>query len=289
MVNPSQHLILAVDLDGTLLFENDRIHLRDVELLKRGLPLTLVLATGRSLSGVRLPMQENGIVGEDQYLPYALVLNNGSLLFLPGETLLEHHPFPPELATWLAETACRSTGISIVLQGVRQDWLIDWSGQGMSAAKRYGFRPEILQPTDPLPEFNKMMCISDQPAQLQQLAAGFQAARVECNFSLADIYEITPFQVNKASGLKRMVAALRLAGAPLVAVGDGHNDVAMLALADLACVPKNGQAYLQQTAQLVFDRLENGVLQPVIEAALQSLPLTEALQRKLRDSIVTSG
>lgn len=285
--NPS--LILAVDLDGTLLFENDRIHPRDVELLKRSLPVTLILATGRSLTGTRLPLQANRLAREDQPLPYALVLNNGSLLFLPGEVLLEHHPFPAHLATRLVDTASRYPDVSIILQGVHQDWLVDWNGQGIQAATRYGFRPDMLQPTDPLPVFNKMMCVSSQPARLHQLAADLESAPLERNFSLEDIFEVTPQQINKASGLQTLVKALHLPNTPLVAVGDGHNDVAMLKLADLACVPDNAPAYLKDSAQLVFDRKLHGVLQPALQAALNKLPLPAEVQRQLRDSIATSG
>lgn len=289
MKNLSQHLILAVDLDGTLLLENDRIHPRDVELLTRGLPVTLVLATGRSLCGTRLPLQANGLLADGQRLPCALVLNNGSLLFLPGETLLTHHPFAPQLAARLMDTACRHAGVSIILQGVHQDWLVDFNEQGIQMAARYGFRPEMLQPTDPLPVFNKMLFISDQPALLSQIAADLESAPLERNFSLSDLFEVTPLQINKASGLRAMVTALRLVDAPLVAVGDGHNDVAMLDLADLACVPDNGHAYLKKNAQLVFDRAPHGVLQPVLQTALNTLPLAEAFQRQLRDSIAVSG
>ncbi len=202
---------------------------------------------------------------------------------------MDHHPFAPQLAARLMDTACRHAGVSIILQGVHQDWLVDFNEQGIQMAARYGFRPEMLQPTDPLPVFNKMLFISDQPALLSQIATDLESAPLERNFSLSDLFEVTPLQINKASGLQAMVTALRLVDAPLVAVGDGHNDVAMLDLADLACVPDNGHAYLKKNAQLVFDRAPHGVLQPVLQTALNTLPLAEAFQRQLRDSIAVSG
>lgn len=283
-------LVIAVDMDGTMLFAENRFHPLDVEFLKQDLPLTVVFATGRSLTGLRLPLLINGLVEENQPVPYPLVLHNGALVYLPGEQVYRHFAFNRQTAEELVERMLAFPHeLAVVAQGEGREWLIRTSPYGGPRAIIYGYRPLPWQPGDPLPVFSKLLCISDQPQVLEELARTLQGLPIEGNSSLGDLYEMTPKGVTKATGLSALLPALGLEKVPLITVGDGENDFTMLDMADLACAPANAHPPLKEHAQFVFDRNERGIFHPVLETALQRLPLSQSLQDRLRAVMVASG
>lgn len=290
MKSKSSVLVIAVDMDGTMLFADNRFHPLDVEFLKQDLPLTVVFATGRSLAGMRLPLIVNGFVTEDQPSPYPLVLHNGALVYLPGEQVYRHFAFEPHTAAALVERVLAFPhDLAVVAQGEGREWLIRTSAYGGPRAIYYGYRPLPWQPGEAVPEFSKLLCISDQPPVLEELARFLKDLPIEGNSSLGDLYEMTPKGVTKATGLNALLPALGLQDVPLITVGDGQNDFTMLDMADLACAPANAHPPLKAHAQFIFDRSERGIFQPVLEAALQRLSLPEAVQGQLRAVMVTSG
>ncbi|MEW6180514.1 MAG: HAD family hydrolase [Chloroflexota bacterium] len=283
-------LVIAVDMDGTMLFAENRFHPLDVEFLKQDLPLTVVFATGRSLTGLRLPLLINGLVEENQPVPYPLVLHNGALVYLPGEQVYRHFAFNRQTAEELIERMLAFPhDLAVVAQGEGREWLIRTSPYGGPRAIIYGYRPLPWQPGDPLPVFSKLLCISDQSQVLEELARTLQGLPIEGNSSLGDLYEMTPKGVTKATGLSALLPALGLEKVPLITVGDGENDFTMLDMADLACAPANAHPPLKEHAQFVFDRNERGIFHPVLETALQRLPLSQSLQDRLRAVMVASG
>ncbi|GAP12013.1 predicted hydrolases of the HAD superfamily [Bellilinea caldifistulae] len=286
----SLELVIAVDMDGTMLFAENRFHPMDVEFLKQELPLTVVFATGRSLTGMRLPLLINGLIAENQPVPYPLVLHNGALVYLPGERVHRHFAFEPSVAAVLIERMLAFPHpLAVVAQGEGREWLIRTSPYGGPRAIIYGYRPLPWQPGEPVPVFSKLLCISDQPPVLEELAQILRDLPIEGNSSLGDLYEMTPKGVTKATGLSALLPALGLQDVPLITVGDGENDFTMLDMADLACAPANAHPPLKAHAQFIFDRNERGIFQPVLEAALERLPLAESVQGRLRAVMVTSG
>ncbi|WP_322794271.1 HAD family hydrolase [Bellilinea sp.] len=283
-------LVIAVDMDGTMLFADNRFHPLDVAFLKQDLPLTVIFATGRSLTGMRLPLTINGLIGESEPVPYPLVLHNGALVYLPGQRVHRHFAFEPGIAAELVQRVLAfPQDLAVVAQGEGREWLIRTSPYGGPRAIYYGYRPLAWQPGEALPVFSKLLCISDQPEVLKELEETLRSLPLEGNSSLGDLYEMTPKGVTKATGLNALLPALGVEDVPLITVGDGENDFTMLDMADLACAPANAHPPLKTHAQFIFDRSERGIFQPVLEAAMERLPLPEAVQGQLRAVMFTSG
>lgn len=283
-------LVIAVDMDGTMLFADNRFHPLDVAFLKQDLPLTVVFATGRSLTGMRLPLAVNGLIEESEPVPYPLVLHNGALVYLPGQRLHRHFAFEPDIAAELVRRVLAfPQDLAVVAQGEGREWLIRTSPYGGPRAIIYGYRPLPWQPGEAVPIFSKLLCISDQPPALEELAHILRDLPIEGNSSLGDLYEMTPSGVTKATGLNALLPALGVEDVPLITVGDGENDFTMLDMADLACAPANAHPPLKAHARFIFERSERGIFQPVLEAALERLPLPQAVQGQLRAVMVTSG
>lgn len=272
----SAQTVLAVDLDGTLLLENDRLHPQDTALLKRGLPFTLIFATGRSLSGVRRPLVGNGLSNGGP-VNYPLVIHNGALSYLPGERLLEHLLFSHQVAAALVKVGLGHPEATFLFQGERQVWQLWDTPAGARGIEMYGFEPLMYQPDAAhLPAFSKWMCLSEQRSVLDSVANELEGLPIQGNYSLSNIYEATPQGVDKARGLKKIMVSLGLEEMRLIAVGDGDNDLGMFALADCSFALAHGSEHVRQKADYVIDSSENGLLGPILEREWKGVNFLQA-------------
>jgi hydroxymethylpyrimidine pyrophosphatase-like HAD family hydrolase len=69
-----------------------------------------------------------------------------------------------------------------------------------------------------------------------------------------DRIDVVPAGVDKAAGLRRLLDHLGLAGARLLTIGDGENDLPIFAIADRAVAVANAAAVVRQAADLVAPR-----------------------------------
>ena len=266
------NFVLAVDLDGTLLYRDELIHPNDVALLKQGLPCPLILATGRSLAGVRRPLQANGLL-DSSPVPYPLVLNNGSLSLLPGEKLLHNEPFPLEARRKIIEVCARHPEAMYVFQGPVVNWQLGSTPDGEQGAEMYAYNPLLRTPAElvELP-FGKVVCLSLDRGLREAFARDIDGLPVEGNFSLTNIYEITPRGVNKTFGLKQLLPALGLEDLPLAIAGDGDNDLGMFAAAGYSFAPQTGREMVLQIAGQVIEVQHRGLLEPILETMAEAAP-----------------
>jgi HAD superfamily hydrolase (TIGR01484 family) len=266
-MKPSQ-LVLAVDLDGTLLLENHRMHPQDVALLKQGLPLTFIFATGRSLPGVRRPLLQNGLLNGGP-INFPLVIHNGALTFLPGEELHTHILFPLLVHDEIIQVSLRHPEATFLFQGERQVWQLWETPAGARGVEMYGFEPHVCNPDEmTIPGFSKWMCLSEQKNVLDIVASELAGLAIEGNYSLSNIYEATPQGVDKALGLKNMMSTLALQDARLIVIGDGDNDIGMFALADRTYAPAHAREHVRRAVDFIIDPAEHGLLRPVLEREL---------------------
>lgn len=261
----SEKIVLAVDLDGTLIVDNDNlIHPKDIEILRAGLPFPLILATGRSLASTRYPFEKNGLLNGAP-LPYPLVLNNGGLLYAQNEDPKARFPFPPEVAAELIRIASGYKDATFLLQGIPDVYQLGETESGLRAIHKYGYRPQKYHPELAGMPLTKLMVLSDRRQDLDAMAAAFAHLPIEGNYSLDDIYELTPRGVNKGEGLKKLLAMLGWQDARLVVAGDGENDVCMFAVADQSFAPVTGHEVIRKMADSLIDPRRSGLLAPILE------------------------
>ena len=87
--------IFCFDVDGTLVDEQGVIHPADVALLGAEPPAALFIpCTGRPLEGLRRTFAQFGLFVSSN-IPLPLVLQNGALIYLPGEVQLAYLTSPP--------------------------------------------------------------------------------------------------------------------------------------------------------------------------------------------------
>lgn len=266
--------LICFDVDGTLLDTRDRIHPRDAAILSgvsNGFfPAWLVPATGRPLLSVKRMFARRGLF-ENLPLPLPLVLQNGAALYRPGEQLETYATFEPGIQDHLMEVCFSHPQVTFLLHCIDTIHMLWPHPYGIQAARRYDFDWIPFDPAARVPPYSKVMCLSLQHEDLKAVSrAATRAAgelAVEQAFSMPSILEFTPVGTNKGEGFARLKTALGLDGAPVLAAGDGGNDLALFEQASLAFAPRTSPPDIQARADRVIDVEEEGLLAPMLRAA----------------------
>lgn len=257
--------MISFDLDGTLLNPQGQIHPQDIRLLLSEQPFCFIPATGRPLHSTRKTLALAGLF-EGQKLPFPLVLQNGAVIYAPGEELLAHFDLPPEPQTELVERLKKAKRVTVLLKEIDTIYPLRVTPFGAERVAEYHFN---LCPGVPLkrrPVCNKIMCICEENGPLQEIYESTADLPLERAFSMGSILEFTAQGVNKGFGVKKLVEALGLAGLPFYAAGDGGNDLAILEIADLSFAPLSSPKEIRRRAGKIIDTRENGLLTPLIQA-----------------------
>jgi HAD superfamily hydrolase (TIGR01484 family) len=255
--------VVCFDLDGTLIdpaaSPGSSIHPEDILMLAQDDPPALFIpATGRSRGSVRRTFAENGLF-EGQQIPLPLVLQNGALLYLPGEVEAAYFPFSWPVQEGLIRLAADFPQITFLLLSKELIHLLNPNSFGLEAVQKYEFAVQDFDPSSQV-AYSKVMCISNHPEALASVAQAGQRLPVEGAYSMPSIFEFNPRGVSKASGVIMLLEKMGLAGSLYFAAGDGDNDRVLLESARLAFAPSSSSPEIRQLADYVLDGSQGGLL-----------------------------
>jgi Cof subfamily protein (haloacid dehalogenase superfamily) len=256
-------------MDGTLLDPCGQIHPKDIRLLSNvSLAPRLIPATGRPLESVRRTFARNGLY-IDEKLPFALVLQNGSLLYAANEARLAYYPFDPSVQVELIQLARQFKHVMFLFLGSNDIHVLWPNSFGMKAAEKFEFTVQAFSTHSNKSQFSKIMCISPFPNLLDRLAKPLKSLPVESAFSMSTILEITPKEVNKGSGLQKLLHMLQQVTGTIYAAGDGENDLPMFQLARRSFAPDQASETVKRIASQVINVRLNGLLEPILDSIAQ--------------------
>ncbi len=254
---PTPPVLVALDLDGTLLTEDALLsagHARAVrELLHSGIQVALV--TGR-------PLLTTASIWHELNLRTPAVCFNGGWVGTPaGERA-------PQLQT-LAQAVLSEADVRTIVAAVADidaalcaypdlhTWIMD---REIPLTRRWRefYRTDISIAPDRFAVWHghshKMMVVGE-PAKIPQVAARLShrlGARFPVVISQHDRIEILPPAVSKAWGLARLAAHLGVARTDVWAVGDADNDIEMIDWAGHGCVMGQAEAKVRAHARHVL-------------------------------------
>jgi Cof subfamily protein (haloacid dehalogenase superfamily) len=259
-------LIVCLDFDGTLVDSQGRIHPSDVVILAahhehRG---TFIPATGRPLHSVRHAFERNGVF-VDQPVPLPLVLQNGAALYTPGEELLDHHPFDPEVQAALLEAMRQNRGISFFLFTLGRIHVMWPSETASRMEERFDLDTRPFKAESEARRFTKALCIAPTPKALQAFAEEVAGLPLELRYSLETVLEINQRAIDKAYGLRTLLGHMALTDVKIVAAGDGENDIPLLDAAHVSFAPDTSPEAIRTRVDHVIDRREGGMLKPMLD------------------------
>lgn len=267
--------LLACDIDGTLLGEDDLIPLANVSALAalRDRGVNVVLSSGRALISIRrIAAQMFAPRETDFYIGFNGALVAGGLGSTPvwREVLAQHI---------IADVAEYARQYDLVLQGYVGDEFVVEADSQASRAYAAGTAMErrvVDDMTSALGEGSpKLLVIDDHEVLLHHQAALEDIARSNgqastprfiTTFSKPHFLEIMPAGVTKGEGLRHLCEHLEIPMAQAVAVGDSYNDIEMLQEAGIGVAVANAPAKVKHAADVVSQRSAGeGAVAEVVE------------------------
>ena len=257
--------IVCFDFDGTLVDDRGRIHPKDLALLADPEPpVDFICTTGRPLESLRVTLQKNGLF-VDRPIRWPLVLQNGALIFAPGERKLGFSSFVSALQKEIITIARKSPQISFLFLSDTVVYILGEHSLGLKLARRFEFVIQPFKSEHELLPFSKVMCISDSPAELRTVADQARRMPVDGAYSMPTIFEITPKGINKASGLKKLLKQLGREDEPYFAAGDGENDLELLQQARASFAPAAAPENIKKIVLQLVDVGVDGLFEPILK------------------------
>ena len=262
--------LLALDVDGTLLDSSHTLRPRVAAAVRaaQSSGLTVALATGKLLASVRPLLQEMDVHGPQIVLNGAATqdsITGEPVRFCPlneadRRTVLNavHEAAPDVLVSHFA------------LDGIYMDRKHPWA----KIFDEYGEGPPIYVPnlfTGDLPPAAKIL-ISGPPARLAELRAAVTpllSDRVSITTTTPDFLEFFDPTAGKGKALVALREQLGLPREAVVAMGDGENDLPLLAEAGLAIAMANGAATTRQAAGRIAPSNDEDGVAVVLEDLLR--------------------
>jgi Cof subfamily protein (haloacid dehalogenase superfamily) len=247
---PFPYRLAAVDLDGTLLGPDKRVsadNLRAVRRLQeRG--ARIVIASGRRYQNSLQIYRELGLDGP-------IIACQGALVIDPATSaVLESHPLPPALAAELVTSGQRH-GSTIfyyhrdhIYTGPRNHWTDLY-------ASRLGEEPEYHPDLESLRGADALKIVwYGEPTAMSAMRPGLEAmydGRLSLLSTERENLEFMLPGIDKATGLRAIVAHYGLPLEATLAFGDGENDAPMLRLAGLGVAMDCGNDFAHSAADLI--------------------------------------
>ncbi|MGV1004363.1 MAG: HAD-IIB family hydrolase [Candidatus Nanopelagicales bacterium] len=244
--------LVALDVDGTVLTSDHRVTagVRTAIERVRGRGVQIVLATSRPPVALWPVLDELGM-----YEPAVFIGSQGAVTgsFTAQGVLHVHASFPMPL----------SAARAAVSAGLAQDLAVNWftaerwlvshrDAQVDLEARIVGVDPQTCDLLTETAEPHKLLLIAP-PSAVDRLGvvAGALPAELRAQTSNFNYLEITSRAVDKAAALRRFCVAGGIPLAEVAAMGDGMNDLGMLAVAGFTIAPTNAHPAVLAAVDLV--------------------------------------
>ncbi|MGN0464828.1 MAG: Cof-type HAD-IIB family hydrolase [Lachnospiraceae bacterium] len=264
-----EYLIVASDLDGTLLTDDKKLTDKNKEVIERLIENGgyFVPATGRPISGIPEFLKE--IRG----IQYIILSNGAAVLHMQTGEVIYKNQFEPEEAKEIIKIL-RSFGTMF-------DFYADGVGRieanFLEDLQKYNIEPEIekiikktRKPVESLDEFlEKEQChvekfnmfFSQQEKREEARVALSKIPNILVTSSVKNNLEINAATCNKGNALKALADYLGVDIEKTMAFGDNSNDIAMIKEAGLGVAMKNGSKEARAVSDYIseYSNNESGV------------------------------
>jgi hypothetical protein len=240
--------LVAIDVDGTLLTSRHEVSAASAAAIERvrGAGVEVVLTTSRPPRALWPILEELSLTG-----PAVFIASQGALTgsySSDGQLrILDRQPMPVELAR-VVVAAGRASGMSVNWFAAER-WLVERIDDLVQQeAAIVGCSPEVadLSVEQEGPDKILLLAHAADIARAVRIPEGLVALA-----STATHLEVTRDDVDKARALELVCARLGVVAEEVVAIGDGHNDLGMLAFAGVAVAPANAHPDVLAVADLV--------------------------------------
>ena len=256
------HKILFLDLDATLLRDDNSVSKKNCEAIRKILHKGhyVALSTGRSVASARTVARELGLTAPGCYL----IAFNGAVLYdCAADRTLTQKSLPVEVAHELVERAKRAgiyaqtySNNDIIAPGHTKELDYYLAKSPMT----YKLSKNVMDALEGEP--HKVILIAiDRKERLERFRMRnlkWERGRCTSVFSSRGEYlEYSPSGVSKGSGITALTRILNMPDDCTIAVGDERNDISMIQVAHVGIAVKNAVWELKDVADYVTENDNN--------------------------------
>ena len=264
--NP-QKICIITDLDGTFLPQSKVPLPRDLAAVRKfeAAGGMFTIATGRTVQASKRYPEQLG-------LKSPMIVFNGAAIYDAGQDrIIYTHPLPAAAREMTAKILCDHPASGGEVLCAEDTWVVRNTRREQEHVQVCGVTPRYADVMDVTGTWLKVLFAMDpeqMPAFMDYIASqtfeGVDFIRSDAKF-----YEMLPAGVSKGSALNAYRNLPGMEGFTFVAVGDYHNDLAMLRAADFAVCPQNACDEVKACADLVLSRTcEEGAMAELIDRIL---------------------
>lgn len=272
---PLLYRALVLDIDGTLLDEQEQLHPRTVNAIARAREagVVVMLATGRSHHGTRDIARQLNLD-----MP-AIVYNGAAVYGVLEDRLLSQYWLPEQLVHALLEYA-QATDLLLVVSREDRQSVRNPSAQEQTLLR--GYRNLQAVPFEQLPRSEVLRVTvfsrrhADSAALYEEVRIASKGLPAYCTHfglaalvgfrdSAAQVVDVQPQCEGKAEALHLLRERHGILPAQVVAVGDAGNDIPILQAAGLGVAMGNATPETKQAARRTIGTNETTALAELIE------------------------
>ena len=265
-----QYKLLVLDIDGTLVGKAGTISPENKQALARASAsgVTVSLCTGRSLTGCRPVLAELALNGCHIFYDGALVINPAS----------NHEVFVQELEVTAIKKAVdwsHRQGLDIEIYSSTRYFAEHENWSTETHRKYFNTTPTFVNYPDLLgrERIIKIGAVANSSAEREKITNFCREFQGIFNFSWvtspsfpdAEFINIVSPQVSKGRAVSELAGYLGIARAEIIAVGDGKNDISMLAAAGFGVAMQNSPDTLKSIAGYITTDVEENGLAAAVE------------------------
>ena len=256
--------LVAIDVDGTLVGEDDWIPPENVAAVRNALAagIRVVLATGRAYEGVRSIIKQLGLTDP-------LVLLGGSIVQTASGDILKSYPMPVAQVKAVYDF-CRLHGLSVRAQSPYGSYFLLTTPEHPDmeiilrrlrewAPYDYGFTHDYARL--PVRGINKVTIVFDTVEQMRRLRPEM-CATLRCMThvqAFKNWIEITSEGTTKLRGIKYVARMMGIKRQSIAAIGDNENDLELVKWVGFGIFAGSAADDLKPAARVVTPAGEHAV------------------------------
>ena len=254
----TKYKMIAIDIDGTLLTPEKKIHIQTKEDIKEAYNkgVIICICTGRAYPAAKRYVDEL-----DLQIP--LILYNGSrIISRDGKEIIFNKTIDKEISNSVFDIINMNDGTCCF-------WKDDalYFNKNNEYTVYYenltGIKPTIINDYDEslFTNINKFIWF-DTPQNLEFIKNNILngVVGIDCFKSQSHILEIVPNNVNKGEAIKILSNHYNIDISQVIAIGDDENDKSMIMAAGLGVAMENGKDCVKEVANYITSsNEENGV------------------------------
>lgn len=255
--------LIAIDIDGTLLNENNELTQPTIDAIKaaRAKGVKVVLCSGRPLAGIRPYLEPLGISGDEEYV---LAYNGSVAETVSGKVIFKMGiNFEDFLQI---EMMSREMGVHFQIETTKEIFVTNKniSKYTVFEAQLVNLPIKSITPEDVTKEtdITKMMYV-DEPDKIELAQENLPQSiknRMKVVRSTPVFLEFMNHNAGKGNALQSLTESLNLQPENVMAIGDQGNDLSMIEYAGLGVAMGNGIQADKDAAQFVTKtNAEDGV------------------------------